>query len=167
METFAELMRAYEHSGLGIAARSTTWLYPLANLVHVLGAALLVGAIAVFDVQVLRRAGNLRTLARATLPIAIAGLVIQLASGLILLSAEASTVVAERRLPLQDADAAGGADQRGDLPRAVRTPPQSRHPHRRRPPARADLADGMGPGAAGRARDCVCVREWVMFAAGS
>ena len=92
METFAELMRAYEHSGLGIAARSTTWVYPLANLVHVLGAALLVGAITVFDIQVLRRAGNLRTFARATLPIAIAGLVIQLASGLILLSAEASTV---------------------------------------------------------------------------
>ena len=54
---------------------------------------MLVGAIAVFDIQVLRRAGNLRTLARATLPMAILGLIIQLASGLVLLSAEASTIV--------------------------------------------------------------------------
>ncbi|KAB0264814.1 hypothetical protein [Microvirga brassicacearum] len=93
METFASLMRDYEQSGLGVAARSTTWLYPLANLIHVLGAALLVGAIAVFDIQVLRREGSLRALARATLPVAILGLVIQLVSGLILLSAEASTIV--------------------------------------------------------------------------
>jgi hypothetical protein len=90
---FAGLMLAYEHSALGQAARGTTWLYPLANLVHVLGAALLVGAIAAFDIQVLRRAGEIKAVARATLPIAAAGLVLQLASGLVLLSAEASTLV--------------------------------------------------------------------------
>src|SRR6188472_3902944 len=93
MDTFSGLMHAYEQSGLGVAARSTTWVYPLANLVHVLGASLLVGAIAVFDVQVLRRAGSLRTLARATLPLAMLGLAIQLVSGLVLFSAEASTIV--------------------------------------------------------------------------
>ena len=114
---------------------------------------LLVGAIAVFDIQVLRRAGNLRTLARADASLAIAGLVIQLASGLVLLSAEASTVVAERGVPVQDADAALGLDQRGGLPRALRplprkadTPPT--------PPARSPLIslDRMGPGAARRTR---------------
>jgi hypothetical protein len=86
-------MRDYESSGLGQAARSTTWLYPVANLIHVLGGSLLVGAIAVFDIQVLRRAGSLKTLARATLPIAIMGLLVQLTSGAILISAEASTIV--------------------------------------------------------------------------
>lgn len=93
MESFAELMRAYEQSGLGHAARSTTWLYPMANLIHVLGASLLVGAIAVFDLQVLRRAGNMRALARATLPLAALGLVVQLVTGIVLLSAEATTMV--------------------------------------------------------------------------
>ena len=73
MESFAELMLADEQSGLGHAARSTSWLYPLANLTHVLGASLLVGAIAVFDLQVLRSAGHVRALARATLPPVSAG----------------------------------------------------------------------------------------------
>ena len=50
-----ELLAAFEASGLGHTARNSVWLYPLANLVHVLGAALLVGSIAVFDILVLRR----------------------------------------------------------------------------------------------------------------
>ena len=86
-------MLAFEQSGLGHAARSTTWLYPLANLVHVLGAALLVGAIAVFDVQVLRKAADLRAMGRATIPLAAFGVALQVASGIVLLSAEASTLV--------------------------------------------------------------------------
>jgi len=91
-EGIAGLMLAFERSALGHAARSTAWLYPLANLVHVLGAALLVGAIAAFDVQILRRAGEVRAVSRATLPVAAAGLVLQVSSGIILLSAEASTL---------------------------------------------------------------------------
>lgn len=86
-------MSAFEHSALGRAARSTTWLYPLANLVHVLGAALLVGAIVAFDVQVLRRRHEDRIVYRATIPIAALGLVLQIASGIVLLSAEASTII--------------------------------------------------------------------------
>ena len=89
-ETIAAAMLAFEQSGLGHAARSTIWLYPLANLVHVLGAALLVGAIATFDLQVLRRQGNLTIVGRATIPLAAFGVVLQLASGIVLLSAEAS-----------------------------------------------------------------------------
>jgi len=53
-EAIGGVMMAFEHSGLGHAARSTGWLYPLANLVHVLGAALVVGASATFDIHVLR-----------------------------------------------------------------------------------------------------------------
>ncbi len=45
---------ALEQSSLGAAARGSAWLYPLANVSHVLGAALLVGAIATFDIQVIR-----------------------------------------------------------------------------------------------------------------
>lgn len=88
------LMLELERSALGALARGTTWLYPSANLIHVLGAALLVGGIAVFDLQVLRRKGEIAALARATLPLAAAGLVLQLASGLVLLAAEASALIA-------------------------------------------------------------------------
>ena len=63
-------MTALEQSGLGAAARGSAWLYPLANLAHVLGAALLVGAIATFDVQLLRGAPHPRTTYRAAMPVA-------------------------------------------------------------------------------------------------
>jgi hypothetical protein len=92
-EAITGAMTALEHSALGEAARGTGWLYPLANMAHVLGAALLLGAIATFDIHVLRRAGGARLVARAVIPIAAFGLVIQAASGLVLLSADAMPVV--------------------------------------------------------------------------
>lgn len=88
-----ELLAAYEASTLGHAARDSVWLYPLANLVHVLGASLLVGAIAVFDILVLRR--RYRTAAsagRVAIPLAATGLALQATSGLVLFSAEATTI---------------------------------------------------------------------------
>jgi len=92
-EAIGGVMMAFEHSGLGHAARSTGWLYPLANLVHVLGAALVVGAIATFDIQVLRSVRGATIVSHTAIPIAIAGLLLQAASGVVLLSAEASTLV--------------------------------------------------------------------------
>ena len=86
-------MTALEQSSLGAAARGSAWLYPLANLSHVLGAALLVGAIATFDIQVLRRAPNAGVIARAVTPVAAFGLALQVASGVVLLAADAMPVV--------------------------------------------------------------------------
>ena len=86
-------MTALEQSGLGAAARGSAWLYPLVNLVHVLGAAFLVGAIATFDLQLLRGAPHLRTTYRAAMPVAALGLALQIASGIVLLSADATAVV--------------------------------------------------------------------------
>jgi hypothetical protein len=93
LEAITAAMTSLEHSALGEAARGTGWLYPLANMAHVLGAALLVGAIVTFDIHVLRRAGSPRLIARAVIPIAVFGLVVQAASGLVLLSADAMPVV--------------------------------------------------------------------------
>jgi hypothetical protein len=86
-------MTALEQSSLGAAARGSGWLYPLANLSHVLGAALLVGAIATFDIQVLRRAKNAGVIARAVTPVAAFGLALQVVSGVVLLAADAMPVV--------------------------------------------------------------------------
>ena len=49
------LFETIEASGFAQMARSSVWLYPAANIAHVLGAGLLVGAILVFDILVLRR----------------------------------------------------------------------------------------------------------------
>jgi hypothetical protein len=84
---------ALEQSSLGAAARGSAWLYPLANMSHVLGAALLVGAIVTFDVQVLRRASDAGIIARAVTPVAACGLALQVASGTVLLAADAMPVV--------------------------------------------------------------------------
>jgi hypothetical protein len=86
-------MTALEQSSLGAAARGSAWLYPLANLSHVLGAALLVGAIATFDIQVLRGAKNAGVIARAVIPVAAFGLALQVASGIVVLAADAVPVV--------------------------------------------------------------------------
>lgn len=87
------LLLAYEMSALGAAARSSLWLYPVANLLHVLGAALLVGAIATFDLAVLRRSKAVAAIGPIAVPLAASGLALQLGTGVILLSAEASTMV--------------------------------------------------------------------------
>jgi hypothetical protein len=92
-DLIAAAMTALEQSSLGAAARGSAWLYPVANLSHVLGAALLVGAIATFDIQVLRRAKNTGVIARAVTPVAAFGLALQVVSGLVLLSADAMPVV--------------------------------------------------------------------------
>src|ERR1700680_1340583 len=85
-------LTALEQLALGEAARGWGCLYPLANLTHVLGAAFLVGAIVTFDIQVLRRAGSARIVARAVIPGAAFALVLQFASGFVLLSADAMPV---------------------------------------------------------------------------
>jgi hypothetical protein len=69
-DIIAAAFTALEQSSLGAAARGSAWLYPLANMSHVLGAALLVGAIVTFDVQVLRHAQNVGIIARAVTPVA-------------------------------------------------------------------------------------------------
>ena len=92
-ELLAPYAASLEGSALGVAARTTTWLYPIANLLHVLGAALMVGAVATFDVQVMRSAPNATLVVRAGIPVAICGLLLQLASGVVLVSAETTTVI--------------------------------------------------------------------------
>ncbi len=90
---FAGFLSAIEGSWLGHAARSLTWLYPAANLGHVLGAALLVGGIAVFDVLVLsRRYAEAVAAARAAVPLAALGILILAATGPVLFAAEAGAI---------------------------------------------------------------------------
>ena len=88
--TYAEWLAALEHSGLGHLARHSPWAYTVANVLHVLGAALLVGAIAVFDTALLtRRFDDAARVGAIAIPIAAGGLAVQVPTGLLLLAAEA------------------------------------------------------------------------------
>lgn len=90
MGLYAEALSALEHSGLGHLARHSAYTFTIANVLHVLGAALLVGAIAVFDVSLLaRRFEDAARLGRIAIPVAASGLALQVPTGFILLAAEA------------------------------------------------------------------------------
>jgi uncharacterized membrane protein len=89
--TPADYLAAFEASALGQTARSSSWFYPLSNLLHVFGGALLVGAIAVFDMLLLRRRYEAAAqVAGMALPIAMIGAALLLASGPVLLATEAT-----------------------------------------------------------------------------
>lgn len=84
-------LQGLEFSPLGFAARGSVWLYPVANLAHVMGATLLVGAILVFDLLLLRRRFHMAAaIAPTALGVAATGLILLLVSGPIMFSAEAT-----------------------------------------------------------------------------
>src|SRR3712207_5413759 len=73
------------------ALRAGAWAYPLVNLAHVLGVALLFGGIAALDLRLLGvwRGVPVRVLARPLVPLAGAGLALAVASGLLLVTVQA------------------------------------------------------------------------------
>jgi hypothetical protein len=85
-------LAALEASALGAFARESVWLYPAASVGHILGLALLLGAIVAFDLRVLgaARAVPLRAAAGLLLPLARLGLAIQVATGVVMLAADAT-----------------------------------------------------------------------------
>ncbi|KFG66892.1 hypothetical protein [Microvirga sp. BSC39] len=87
---YLDLLAALEGSWLGHAGRHSAWLYTAANLLHVLGAAFVVGGIAVFDLKVLAEHGkHAWQVGRHAIPIAAAGLLLQIPTGVLLLAVEA------------------------------------------------------------------------------
>lgn len=83
---------ALEASGLGDAMRgSVRNLYPVVNLAHVVGAILLVGGIGVVDLRVIGYGKRipLGPLSRMLTPLAVAGLLIQAVTGVMLYAADA------------------------------------------------------------------------------
>jgi hypothetical protein len=87
---YLDLLAALESSWLGHTGRHSAWLYTIANLLHVLGAAFVVGGIAVFDLKVLAEHGkHAWQVGRYAIPLAAAGLTLQIPTGILLLAVEA------------------------------------------------------------------------------
>lgn len=82
---------ALEQSGLAFTIRDAVWIYPLANVLHVLAMGLLLGSIVLFDLRVLGFGKGVATdrLARLALPLAIGALCLAAPTGFILFTAEA------------------------------------------------------------------------------
>jgi len=86
---------ALEESGFGAAVRQSAWLFPVGNVGHILALMVFAGAIAVMDVRLiggLAATAPARVLTRAR-SVAIAALILQVATGFILFTADASHVI--------------------------------------------------------------------------
>jgi hypothetical protein len=91
--------------GLAIAKamRENLWLYPSVEIVHIIGFAILVGAVVMFDLRVLGLSKTIavRALARHLLPWSVAALLLIVPSGLAMFSAHAGDFLNNRAFQLK------------------------------------------------------------------
>lgn len=89
METNRGWMDWLNDSSLGSAMRGDLWLYPLVEVVHILGFSILVGSVLMFDLRVLGVSRNIQVtaLARHLLPWSVAALLLIVPAGLMMFSA--------------------------------------------------------------------------------
>ncbi|MCL4764708.1 MAG: hypothetical protein KJZ80_00565 [Hyphomicrobiaceae bacterium] len=88
------ILIALEQSGLGMAIRQSVWVYPAANVAHVLALTVLAGSVSVMDLRLL---GAFRETAPAAViaparRVALLALSAMVFTGLVLFTAEASHV---------------------------------------------------------------------------
>ncbi len=85
-----------ETSALASAMREAPWLYPGVEILHILGFVLLVGSVGLLDLHLLGavRGVNFECLARALLPWSWAGLLLVLATGILMFAAHATDLAA-------------------------------------------------------------------------
>lgn len=98
MEPMSDLAAAFlplQEGPLGQAMRTSTFLYPLANVLHIFGFVMLAGSIATLDLRVLGVARGIpvAAMARLNLRLAAAGLVLALLTGFLVFAADAAHVV--------------------------------------------------------------------------
>jgi hypothetical protein len=89
-------MGAIEMSALGVAMRQSLWLYPIVEIVHLTGIALLVGSIAMLDLRLLglSKSVPVRRLAAHILPWTAASFLLIVPSGLAMFVAHAGDFIA-------------------------------------------------------------------------
>jgi hypothetical protein len=81
-----------ERTAPAVAMRNAIWLYPIVEIVHIVGIVLLAGSAFMFDLRLLGLSGHLRVsdMARHLLPRARLGLAIVVPSGLLMFVAHAT-----------------------------------------------------------------------------
>jgi hypothetical protein len=91
-----ELLLALEQSSLGETMRHSLWTYPVVEVVHISGFAILVGAVVLFDLRLLgfSRTVSVRSLERHLLPWAWTAFLLIVPSGVAMLSAHATEFAA-------------------------------------------------------------------------
>lgn len=90
----AELWPAIEQSAIGVAMRSSPFLYPAANVAHILGLMLFFSAVAMMDAKVLGVFPRVPAscVLRTGRPLAVGGFLVQATSGSLLFAADAVAI---------------------------------------------------------------------------
>jgi hypothetical protein len=83
--------------------RESLWAFPIAETVHIVGFAILVGSVVMFDLRVLGLSRNIsvRALSRHLLPWSLAALVLIVPTGFLLFLAQATELLANRTFQLK------------------------------------------------------------------
>ncbi len=97
------IIGAIEHNPLAVAMRGDLWLYPIVEIFHISGIAILVGSVVMFDLRLLgwSRGLSVRRLARHLLPWSLAALLVIVPTGLMMFSAHAGEFVDNRAFLLK------------------------------------------------------------------
>ena len=83
----------FEHTAVGTSIRESLWMFPVIETVHIFGIILLVGATSILDLRLMGltfRDESVSKLAGRFIPWALAGFIIQVVTGLLLFSSEAT-----------------------------------------------------------------------------
>jgi hypothetical protein len=93
-----QFLIALEQSGLGAAIRQSIWIYPAANVGHILALALFAGGVAAMDARLLGAfpAAPPVAIVRPARRIAVLGFLLMVGTGSVLFTAEASHVATNR-----------------------------------------------------------------------
>jgi hypothetical protein len=91
-----EFASALQSTGLATALRQSFWVYPIVNAGHIVGLALLFGAIVPLDLRLLGVWPRvpLAAMSRILLPVALAGLALAVPTGVLLFSVRATEYAA-------------------------------------------------------------------------
>ncbi len=86
----AGLLQALQASDMASALRSSRWVYPMVNAGHIVGIALLFGAIVPLDLRLLGlwRQVPVSAITQVTLPVAVGGFILAASAGLLLFSVQ-------------------------------------------------------------------------------
>jgi hypothetical protein len=88
---------------MGEAFRSSAWVYPVLEIVHICGIALLLGNLVLLELRVFGRGARLpvEDLARLSLGLALTGFAMAAASGLLMFSTQPAELLANRAFTLK------------------------------------------------------------------
>lgn len=96
-------MTAIEASALAQTLRRSVWLYPLANILHVLGLMGFFATVAAMDVKAIRgpRVADIRAFLTRIRPLAVVLLLVQVITGILLFLPEASHIAWNRAFQIK------------------------------------------------------------------